>query len=321
MDQKYGEFIGVDSLYYALITANTETAYTPGTPKRLAPVAEIAAEPEISNKTTYYDNSAASNYVTEGKTEVKITISNLDAKTLAEILGKVYDTTNGIVWDGGKANPPEIAIGFRYNMGQHGYRYYWYHVGTFSGGAEEATTMSNRREDLHPHVYGCYDSEGIHSWWEVYSPQTGIRRYCRIHVRSGGLVYDSQGTGSSVRKGAVHSALIPKSNLKAEMIMKPVFIEFTDGQGKVTRRFTTCSLKTGMLDNIFDIAEKAQSYENGEMNLKQAREFLRELKALIVAVFQGQFTFDELNAGAEQEEIVKVFSQICSNLKGDMAKN
>jgi phi13 family phage major tail protein len=141
MDNKYGEFIGVDSLYYAEVTANSTSAYTPGTPQILAPVAEIAAAPEISNVTTYYDNAAANNYVSEGKTEVKVVVPNLDSQTLAKILGKLYDQTSGKVYDNGEANPPEIALGFRYNMGKNGYRYYWYLCGTCSGGEEAATTQ------------------------------------------------------------------------------------------------------------------------------------------------------------------------------------
>ncbi|NJD02032.1 MAG: hypothetical protein FIA99_05430 [Ruminiclostridium sp.] len=103
--------------------------------------------------------------------------------------------------------------------------------------------------------------------------------------------------------------------------MKPVFIEFTDSEGKMTKRYSTCSLKTGMMDNIFDIAEKAEDYEAGKMDVKQAKEFFRELKAIIVAVFHGQFTYDELNEGAEHEEIVKVFTSLCGVLSGELAKN
>jgi hypothetical protein len=103
--------------------------------------------------------------------------------------------------------------------------------------------------------------------------------------------------------------------------MKPVFIEFTDHEGNVTKRYSTCSLKTGMMDNIFDIAEKAQDYEKGKLGIKEARQFFKDLKAIIVAVFQGQFTYDELNEGAEQEEIIKVFTQLCAALTGTFAKN
>lgn len=142
MERKYGEFVGVDNLHYSLITADSSASYTTGTPVYLAPVAEIAGAPEVNNLTTYYDNKAGNNFVTEGKTELKIVVSNVPAETMATILGKKYDSTSGRVYDDGQANPPYVALGFRYNMSD-GYRYYWYLKGTFSGGSEDSTTKSS----------------------------------------------------------------------------------------------------------------------------------------------------------------------------------
>lgn len=140
MDPKYNEFVGVDSLYYALVTQDDADGYVAGTPVVLAPAAEIASNAAINKQSTYYDNKAANTFITEGPTEVKVVVSNVDAETLATILGKIYDETLGRVFDEGAANPPDIALGFRYNMGTSGYRYYWYYRGNFSGGAEEAVT-------------------------------------------------------------------------------------------------------------------------------------------------------------------------------------
>lgn len=143
MDQQYGEFVGVDNLYYALITEDSDSAYVAATPQYLAPVAEIAGAPTINNKTTYYDNKAANNYVTEGVTKITITVSNVPAQKMAILLGKKYDTATGRVLDTGEAIPPDVAIGFRYNMGKNGYRYYWYLKGTIAGGSEESATKTD----------------------------------------------------------------------------------------------------------------------------------------------------------------------------------
>jgi phi13 family phage major tail protein len=145
MDQKYGEFVGVDSLYYALVTQDDSAGYVAGTPQILAPAAEVAAAVGISKLTTYYDNLAANNYVTEAATEIKMVVANIDAETMAELLGKTFDAVTGRVFDDGVANPPLCALGFRYNMGASGYRYYWYYVGNFSGGEEAAVT---KKEDV-----------------------------------------------------------------------------------------------------------------------------------------------------------------------------
>lgn len=142
MEQKYGEFVGVDNLVYALISKNLDDEYVAGTPKKLAPAAEVASAPTINSLTTYYDNDAANTYTTEGPSEISVVVSNVPADVLAEILGKDYVEAEGRVYDEGVANPPEVALGFRYNMGKNGYRYYWYHVGTFAGGTEEAATKN-----------------------------------------------------------------------------------------------------------------------------------------------------------------------------------
>jgi phi13 family phage major tail protein len=125
-------------LYYALITADTASAYTAGTPAELAPVAEMAGAPKVAKKVTYYNNKPANTYVTEAETDVKCVVSNVPAQLAAILLGKYYDAASGRVLDTGKPNPPYVALGFRYNMGVDGYRYYWYLKGTFSGGSEDA---------------------------------------------------------------------------------------------------------------------------------------------------------------------------------------
>lgn len=102
--------------------------------------------------------------------------------------------------------------------------------------------------------------------------------------------------------------------------MKPLFINFTDHEGTITKTFSTVSVKTGMMDKIFDIAERAEGIK-GETDLKEIRDFFKELKATIVAIFGGQFTYDELNEGAEQDEVMEVFSRLVSRISGGMQKN
>lgn len=142
MDKQYGEFVGVDNLHYAIVT-DTEDSYSATTPKYLAPAAEVAAEAEVNNTSSYYDNVAGNNYVTEGVTTVTVTVSGIPVKLAAILLGKDYDEATGRLYDSGQPNPPDIAFGYRANIGRSDYRYTWYAKGTFSGGAEEAASKSN----------------------------------------------------------------------------------------------------------------------------------------------------------------------------------
>lgn len=146
MDQKYGEFIGVDNLHAAIITEDSESNYITEAPEYLAPSAEIAGEPEIENQPTYYDNVPAGNYVSEGPTTLTMIVSGIPADKAAKYLGKYYDAATGRVLDTGEPNPPDCAVSFRFNRGKNGYRYYQYLKGTFSGGSEEAVTKKNNIE-------------------------------------------------------------------------------------------------------------------------------------------------------------------------------
>jgi phi13 family phage major tail protein len=188
MEQKYGEFVGVDSVHFAKLTKDDETEYTPEAPKYLAPVAEIAGEPEINNKTTYYDNKAANNYVTEGKTPLQLTVSNVPAALAAEILGKHYDAVSGRVYDEGAADPPVCALGFRYNMGTDGFRYYWYLKGTFSGGAEEA---SSKKEDVDIKTYQLtFTAVTTTHEWEIDGKNKSLKR---IFADTSDVTFDKTG--------------------------------------------------------------------------------------------------------------------------------
>lgn len=103
--------------------------------------------------------------------------------------------------------------------------------------------------------------------------------------------------------------------------MKPVSINFTDEEGKLVKTYTTCSLKTGMMDLIFDIAERAEDLEKGKMGVSDVKTFYHDLKALILAIFHYRFSLEELNEGVEQEELMRVFQDICSKIAGELKKN
>ena len=143
MDKKYGEFVGVDSVYASIITEDSVDNYIAATPEYFAPTSEISAESEIENTPTYYDNVPGFNYVTEGVTTLTCTFSGVPAPLAAKYLGKHYDAATGRVLDTGIPTPPDVALAFRFNKGPDGYRYYQYLKGNFSGGTEEAGTKTN----------------------------------------------------------------------------------------------------------------------------------------------------------------------------------
>lgn len=153
MAQFVDEFRGTDNLVYAeVLTDNNETGegYTTGTVKILAPVAEISKTVETSSDTKYYDNQPALTINAEGADTITLTIPALDLQTLADIIGKTYDTTLGAFFDG-EATPKYFALGYRLRLTDGTYRYVWRYKGSFqipdeTSQTENAGTDSNNQQ-------------------------------------------------------------------------------------------------------------------------------------------------------------------------------
>ena len=138
-----GEAIDVSDLYIAAITADTDTAYTAGTPESLAPVATIARETAMNTKTRYYSGAALFTDTSEGETKLTIAIPGLTVKGRATLLGKTYDADAGKMYDDGVANPPYFAIGYRVSRPNDIAEYAWLLKGKFSIPKDEVETKTD----------------------------------------------------------------------------------------------------------------------------------------------------------------------------------
>jgi phi13 family phage major tail protein len=142
---EYKSTIGLDDLYYALVTVDSATAYTAGTPKTLAPAAEASQEPATSMTTQNADDQPFDNSYGEGPTKITLTVTALPLITLAEITGNVYDAVNGLMYDGGGI-PPDCALLFRSKKSNGNYKYYEYLKGNFEKPKEAHKTKGDTTE-------------------------------------------------------------------------------------------------------------------------------------------------------------------------------
>jgi phi13 family phage major tail protein len=135
-------FVGVDSIYYALITQDDADAYAAETPSAFAPAMNIKGSPKSNALTQYADNQPFDSMSSEGETELELEVTGLPLDIQAEILGRVYDAATGRMFDNG-GTPPELALGFRAKKRGGDYRYYWFLKGTFTSPEEEQATETD----------------------------------------------------------------------------------------------------------------------------------------------------------------------------------
>ena len=138
------EFRGCRRLVYAEVTTdNSETSggYITGEVKTLAPVAEISKTVETSSEAHYYDNKAATIVNSEGADTVSFTIAVPPDEVLAEITGRVYDSTKKMFIDAPRKQK-YFAVG--YILGEKGdgddERLVWRYKGTFNIPEETSST-------------------------------------------------------------------------------------------------------------------------------------------------------------------------------------
>lgn len=138
-----GEAIDVSELYIAKVTADTDAAYTAGTPEILAPMATIGRETAVNTKTRYYSGKAMFTDTSEGETKMTIAVPGLTVKGRSNLLGKPYDTTKGMLYDHGEANAPYYAIGYRVTRPNNVEEFVWLLKGKFSIPKAEAETKTD----------------------------------------------------------------------------------------------------------------------------------------------------------------------------------
>jgi phi13 family phage major tail protein len=141
----YKSYVGVDQIYYALVTQDDSGAYAAGTPAYLAPAMNVSVEPVVNGKTQYADNAPFDVATAEGETKIKCDITGIHAQLLASILGMTYDVVNARVFDNG-GQAPYVALGFRGKKSDGTYKYFWFLKGRFNKPKDELATTADTPE-------------------------------------------------------------------------------------------------------------------------------------------------------------------------------
>ena len=136
------EFRGVDNLVYAEVLTDTADEITFGEVKPLSPVATVAKSTDSSSEAHYYDNQPMLVINSEAADEISLTVAPLQLDTYADITGKEFDETSGMLIDC-EREPKYFAIGYRTKGTDGKYRYVWRLKGSFAIPKETSETEND----------------------------------------------------------------------------------------------------------------------------------------------------------------------------------
>jgi phi13 family phage major tail protein len=168
--------VGVDSVYYAIITSDDEAGYVVGSPAVLVPAMELKATPSSASETQYADNGPYDQVSAEGDTEMELMAPNFPESIIAQLKGAPYDSATGRVFD--NADPsqaPYFALGYRFKKSNGHYRYRWYLKCRIEPPGEEAQSQSDA-VNLKTQTLKIRALKTIYKWALSGSVTDGVKR-------------------------------------------------------------------------------------------------------------------------------------------------
>lgn len=116
--------IGLDKLYYAPITEDSNGNETYGTPVQLAKAISAELSVELNEAILFADDGKAESVKEFKSGTLSLNVDDLGHAHAAALLGAEVDE-NGVLISRGEDNPTYVAVGFRARKANGKYRYFW----------------------------------------------------------------------------------------------------------------------------------------------------------------------------------------------------
>ena len=161
--------IGLDSLYYAPITEDTDGNETFGTPVKLAKAMTVGLTVDIAEAILYADDGASIIIKEFSGGSLSLGIDDLGKQTAASLVGATIDD-NGVLVSASEDGGNPVAVGFRAKLPNRKYRHFWIYRIVFSIPGADLATKGDSITFSTPTIEGTImrrnklDGNGKHPW-------------------------------------------------------------------------------------------------------------------------------------------------------------
>ena len=147
---------GLKDFYIALVQSNTATAYTAGTPVKLARAIKAKIDEKWTSEKIYSDDNTEEVITSYEGTDVELEINALAPQDRVILFGQLDDRA------------PEVAVGWRERKLNGKYEFKWLYVGKFAEGiSEEASTKEGKLSPTTKSIKGSFYERSIDNLYEV----------------------------------------------------------------------------------------------------------------------------------------------------------
>ena len=172
--------IGLDKLYYAKITEDTNGEETYGNPIQLAKAISADLSVELAEAILYADDGAAETVKEFKSGTLSLGIDDIGASVAADLTGVTVDKNNVVISTTEDGGSP-VAVGFRAKKSNGKYKYYWLYRVQFGVPSTALATKGDSITFNTPTIEGTVmrrnkvDTSGKHPWKaEATEGDTGV---------------------------------------------------------------------------------------------------------------------------------------------------
>lgn len=161
--------IGLDKLYYAKITEDSDGNETYDTPIPLAKAMSAELSVELAEATLYADDGASEVVKEFQSGTLTLGIDDIGTAVAEDLTGAKIDNNKVLISAGEDGGCP-VAVGFRAKKSNGKYRYFWLYRVKFGIPATNLTTKGESIEFSTPSIEGTVtrrnkpDTQGKHPW-------------------------------------------------------------------------------------------------------------------------------------------------------------
>lgn len=157
---------GLNDLYFAPITVDTDGTESWGTPTKMAAAITADLSVNVAEATLYADDTLNQSVKEFTSGTITLGVADLDAEVLAQILGQSTDAA-GVTWAEGTNVAPYVAVGFRANKGNGEYRYIWLQKVQFAIPSESFETKGESISFKTPEIEGTFMCANANGAWKA----------------------------------------------------------------------------------------------------------------------------------------------------------
>ena len=161
--------IGLDKLYYSLITEDANGNETYDTPVQLAKAISADLSIEVNEAILYADDGQAAAVKEFKNGTISLGIDDIGKSVAAALCGATIDK-NGVLISRSEDVTQYVAIGFRARMANGKYKYYWLYRVLFGIPTANLATKGDSISFQTPTIEGTIfrrnkvDAKGLHPW-------------------------------------------------------------------------------------------------------------------------------------------------------------